>query len=289
MIPARIHLQNVAIDYGGDPVIRGLSGCFAPGSLTAIAGENGRGKSTLIKGIIGELPLSGGQISKGGMAGTDIAYLAQTSTLERSFPFTVADTVILGAWAQTGAFRAVTRTIAKRAYQAMCQVGLEKLENRPISTLSAGQLQRVLFARLILQDAPVILLDEPFTAIDTQTTQDLIGVIRGWHRDGRTVIAVLHDFDHIRSHFPQTLFLHAHGNAWGDTQTILPAAPQWPGAQHMQVPGHLASQNTGNLHTTTIPAPASASASASTPSPGHVPATPSSPTAASPSKIRLMS
>ncbi|WP_114088750.1 metal ABC transporter ATP-binding protein [Thalassospira profundimaris] len=243
MMPAPIHLQNIVIDYGGDPIIRDVSGCFAPGSLTAIAGENGRGKSTLVKGLIGEIPLTNGTIDTGGMKGPVMAYLAQTSTLEKSFPFTVADTVILGAWKQMGAFRAVNRALARKAHNALCQVGLENLANRPISTLSAGQLQRVLFARLILQDAPVILLDEPFTAIDAQTTDDLIGIIKNWHREGRTVIAVLHDFDHIRHHFPQTLFLHAQGYAWGATETILPPSPQWTGPHHFASTGHTTSSS----------------------------------------------
>jgi zinc/manganese transport system ATP-binding protein len=228
MKPAPINLHNISIGYDGDAIIRNLSGCFAPGSLTAIAGENGRGKSTLVKGLVGELPLAAGHIDTSGMTGAHIAYLAQTSTLERSFPFTVADTVILGAWAQIGAFRAVNRKIAQNAHQALCQVGLEKHGHHPISTLSAGQLQRVLFARLILQNAAVIILDEPFNAIDMATIRDLIGIIRGWHKDGRTVIAVLHDFAHIRTYFPQTLLLHANGHAWGPTDRVLPPNPYVP-------------------------------------------------------------
>ena len=280
MMQAPITLQDVAIHYGSTPIIHGLSGCFEPGSLTAIAGENGRGKSTLIKGIVGELPLAHGQIDTGGATGADIAYLAQISTLERSFPFTVADTVILGAWAQMGAFRAVNRTLARKAHDALQQVGLETLQNRPISTLSAGQLQRVLFARLILQNAPVIILDEPFTAIDAGTTRDLITIIKGWHADGRTVIAVLHDMDQIRSHFPQTLLLHAYGYDWGQTETILPHPAHRPpphGLFPYGITGAEGSENSPQSPPATSPASSPSTASPTTTAP------------AKPSKIRHLS
>jgi zinc/manganese transport system ATP-binding protein len=115
----------------------------------------------------------------------------------------VLDTVMMGAWRQMGAFGRVSKDEMGKAREAVSAVGLEGFGARQIGALSAGQLQRVLFARLLLQDAKVILLDEPFTAIDARTTRDLIDIILRWHGDGRTIIAVLHDFDQIRAHFPK--------------------------------------------------------------------------------------
>ena len=82
-------------------------------------------------------------------------------------------------------------------------------------------MQRVLFARLLLQDAPVILLDEPFTAIDQRTTSELLELVKRWGEEKRTVIAVLHDLDLVRRTFPQTLLLARETIAWGDTAEVL--------------------------------------------------------------------
>jgi zinc/manganese transport system ATP-binding protein len=103
-------------------------------------------------------------------------------------------------------------------------VGLDGFGGRGIGSLSAGQFQRVLFARLLLQDAPVVVLDEPFTAIDARTTRDLLDLVRRWHDGRRTVIAVLHDFDQVRSHFPNTLLMARRQIAWGATAEVLSGA-----------------------------------------------------------------
>ena len=105
----------------------------------------------------------------------------------------------------------------------LAAVGLVGFERRFIGELSVGQLQRVLFARLLMQDAAIILLDEPFNALDTRTADDLLQVVLRWHREARTVIAVLHDMNMVRAHFPQALLLAREVIAWGDsTQALAP-------------------------------------------------------------------
>jgi zinc/manganese transport system ATP-binding protein len=132
--------------------------------------------------------------------------------------------VILGAWRTIGALRGVDQATGDQARAALAAVGLEGFERRPVGALSGGQFQRVLFARLLLQDAAVILLDEPFTAIDARTTRDLLDLVRRWHTEGRTVIAVLHDFDQVRAHFPEAMLLARELIAWGPTETALSPA-----------------------------------------------------------------
>jgi zinc/manganese transport system ATP-binding protein len=90
-----------------------------------------------------------------------------------------------------------------------------------VGSLSGGQRQRVLFARLLVEDAPLILLDEPFSAIDQRTVNDLLAIVYAWHGQGRTVLAVLHDLEQIRRHFPQTLYLARQALAWGETGQVL--------------------------------------------------------------------
>jgi zinc/manganese transport system ATP-binding protein len=97
---------------------------------------------------------------------------------------------------------------------ALRRVGLEDVGDRPIQALSAGQFQRVLFARTIVQDASLILLDEPFTAVDAATTRLLLSVIADWHLQRRTVVAALHDLELVRRHFPQTLLLSGQRGVW---------------------------------------------------------------------------
>ena len=217
-----IRLSNLTVAYDRHPAVHHVSGSIASGSLTAIAGPNGAGKSTLLKAIMGEMRPSGGQIEHQ-LQRTDFGYLPQAADINRRFPVTVLDTVMMGAWRQMGAFGRVSRDEMAKARAAVSAVGLEGFETRLIGALSSGQLQRVLFARLLLQDAKVILLDEPFTAIDARTTRDLIDIIRRWHGDGRTIIAVLHDFEQIRAHFPETLLIAREMIEWGPTATAMSA------------------------------------------------------------------
>ncbi|MFT4184846.1 MAG: ABC transporter ATP-binding protein [Rhizobium sp.] len=221
---ALIRLDNLTVAYERHPAVHHVSGAFAAGSLTAIAGPNGAGKSTLLKAIIGELRPAEGSIDRGALTRNDFGYLPQAADINRRFPISVADTIMLGAWKNAGAFGRFSREDAERAREALAAVGLGGFEHRHIGSLSAGQFQRVLFARLLLQDARVILLDEPFTAIDQRTTRDLLDIVLRWHGDGRTVIAVLHDFDQVRAHFPQTLLIARELVGWGSTQDVMSPA-----------------------------------------------------------------
>jgi zinc/manganese transport system ATP-binding protein len=216
-----IILQDLTLGYNGHPAVHHLSGIFEAGSMTAVVGPNGSGKSTLLKGITGILHPLGGRIEMGGLKASRIAYLPQQAEIDRSFPITVLDTVALGLWHRVRMFGGMKQEQWQQTRQALAAVGLEGFESRPIGNLSAGQFQRVLFARLLLQDCPVILLDEPFTAIDNRTKADLLEVVRRWHAENRMIIAVLHDLDQVRAYFPKTLMLAREPIAWGETLTIL--------------------------------------------------------------------
>jgi zinc/manganese transport system ATP-binding protein len=208
-----ITLDNVELRHGVRVIQSGLSGRFASGSRTALIGANGSGKTTLLRGIAGLHPLATGRIDWGGLHRADIALLAQGSHLDRSFPITCRDVVALAA-NRLGPFRSLGKNRLAATSAALQRVGLGDMETRPIQALSAGQFQRVLFARTIVQDARLILLDEPFTAVDAATTHTLLSVIEDWHAQGRTVIAVLHDMDLVRRHFPRTLLLSHNAAQW---------------------------------------------------------------------------
>lgn len=219
--PGPIRLTGVALNRDSRPVVRGLSGVFPPGSMTAVAGPNGAGKSTLLHALAGALPLTGGTIDRGGLDPGDIALLPQDGRLDRGFPISCRDFIALGSTARAGWFRRIGPDEFAAADRALAAAGLDGLGGRPIGALSAGQFQRVLFARTMVRDASVILLDEPFSAVDSATEAGLMAIVRAWHAEGRTVIAVLHDLDLIRADFPETLILGRDPPVWGETSAIL--------------------------------------------------------------------
>ena len=221
-----VRCENVTLAYDRHPAVHHLNGSFRLGSLTAIIGPNGAGKSTLLKALVGQIPIDAGRIDLAGLSRADIAYMPQQAAIDRSFPISVADVVTLGHWPRIGGFRRMGAVERRSAEGALVAVGLEGFARRPIGNLSTGQLQRVLFARLLLQDARLILLDEPFNAIDARTTADLLGVVKRWHGEQRTIIAVLHDLELVADHFPETLLLAREPIAWGATELVLTPANQ---------------------------------------------------------------
>lgn len=219
-VPA-ISFDNLTLGYDRHPAVHHITGDVAQGVLLAVVGSNGAGKSTLLKAMVGELKPLSGRIDLHGHRKHDIAYLPQVVEIDRSFPISVFDCVAMGLWREIGASGGLDRTGSERVNEALAAVHLSGLAGRPVGALSGGQFQRVLFARLLLQDAKVILLDEPFRAVDARTIADLIGLIERWHAEGRTVIAVLHDIELVRRYFPQTLLLAREVLAWGPTPEVL--------------------------------------------------------------------
>jgi zinc/manganese transport system ATP-binding protein len=221
IMTAALQFKNLTLGYDRHPAVHHLSGTVESGALVAVVGPNGAGKSTLFKGIVGVLKPLSGQIELGGLQARDIAYLPQAAEIDRSFPISVYDMVAMGLWHRTGLFGGIARSARHDIEHAIAGVGLNGFEGRPIATLSGGQTQRMLFARLLLQDARVIVLDEPFNAIDAQTMAELLDVVRRWHQEKRTVIAALHDIQLVKANFPQTLLLARRSVAWGDTAEVL--------------------------------------------------------------------
>ena len=218
-----VQLAGVTVRYGSRIALEAVHGSFAPGSLTAVVGANGAGKSTLLMAIAGTVRLARGAVSCPARAQGRLAFLPQLAAIDRSFPITVAELVALGGWRAFGAFRAPSSALRARAEAAAVTVGLAEQLRRRVIELSEGQFRRALFARLILQDAAVILLDEPFAAVDTATMAALLNQLVQWHEEGRTVIAALHDLAMVRTRFPETLVLAQRCLAWGATEAALPA------------------------------------------------------------------
>jgi zinc/manganese transport system ATP-binding protein len=220
---AILHFRDVTLGYERHPAVHHLDGTVQHGALLAVVGPNGAGKSTLFKGIVGLLKPLAGQIGLINLRTRDIAYLPQSAEIDRSFPINVYDVVAMGLWRKVGLFGKVGGGDREKIHAAIASVGLTGFEQRPIASLSGGQMQRVLFARLLLEDARLIVLDEPFAAIDTKSAADLLVIVQRWHRENRTVLAALHDLELVKASFPEALLLAREPVAWGPSAHVLTA------------------------------------------------------------------
>ncbi|MFZ2989014.1 zinc ABC transporter ATP-binding protein AztA [Ideonella sp.] len=219
--PFAVRVTDLTVSHRGHPAVHHLSGQFRAGQLTAVVGPNGAGKSSLLGALSGTVPGHQGRIERD--PALRMAYLPQASALDRSFPVRVHELVAMGLWGRIGSFGGVRPSDRDAVSQALAAVGLSGFERRWLGELSAGQTQRVLFARVLLQDAGLILLDEPFNAIDARTTADLLALLQRWRQESRTVIAVLHDLAQVREHFSEVLLLAREQVAWGPTAEVLRA------------------------------------------------------------------
>ncbi|SFC31425.1 zinc/manganese transport system ATP-binding protein [Marinospirillum celere] len=231
---ALLSFENLTLGYERHPAVHHLQGTLFKGDLMAVVGPNGAGKSTLLKGLMNELRPLGGKI-RWVEKRPSLAYLPQRSGLNLDFPLRVSDFVSLGHWPRLGAFASVGRKQRQAVGHALAQVGMQGFEKRSLDSLSGGQLQRILFARLLLEDAQLLLLDEPFSAVDEQTTADLLKLIHQWNQEGRTILTVLHDLRQVRQHFPKCLLLARDAVALGPTPEVL-TDDNLAKARNMQAP-----------------------------------------------------
>jgi zinc/manganese transport system ATP-binding protein len=217
-----LRCENLTLGYDRHPAVHHLECEVAQGSMLAVVGPNGAGKSTLLKAVAGEIEPMEGRFRLG-LSRERVAYLPQQSELDLSFPVSVFDMVAMGLWRDIGAFGGLSRKQRTLVHDTLARVGIAGLEHRPIGTLSGGQLQRARFARLMLQDADLLLLDEPFNSIDSRTTEDLVRIMLGWYTEGRTIIAVLHNLEHVHLYFPHCLLIAREQIGFGATADVLTA------------------------------------------------------------------
>lgn len=216
-----IYLKELVVGYQGQGLMQPISGRFLPGSLTAIMGENGAGKSTLLKTVCGLQPPVSGSVLFQGTSLNEMSWLPQQADIDRSFPIRVFDVVSMGCWPERAMLSALRHEDVERVHAALNKVGISHLASFSVDQLSGGQFQRMLFARMLVQDSPVMLMDEPFTGIDSKTQETLIQLIGELHQQGKTIITVLHNSEMVSTFFPQTLVVNCHCSHWGETQDVL--------------------------------------------------------------------
>ncbi|CAO97532.1 ABC transporter ATP-binding protein [Erwinia tasmaniensis Et1/99] len=206
-------LNQLVAGYQRRGVTPPLTGELSPGSMTALVGSNGCGKSTLLKTLCGILPPVSGSVSLS-VPSPSIGWLPQHSEIERGFPITVFDLVAMGLWRRCGWLRGISRPQRLQVMSALERVNMLPFATSAPGTLSGGQLQRVLFARLLVQEAELLLLDEPFTGVDSDTVELLLVLLAERQRAGNTLIVVLHDMAKVAQHFPQVLHITPQCGEW---------------------------------------------------------------------------
>lgn len=216
-----ILVENLTVSYQARPAIHHIDMTFPAGCMYAIFGPNGAGKSTLLKAIMGLLRHNTGTVQWQNLQRRDIAYLPQQSDVDRSQPMSVFELVAMGLWYEIGFFGRVSAAQRQRVQAALNRVEMGDFAQRAISELSNGQFQRILLARMLVQDAQFLLLDEPFNAVDAKTTYALLEVLRQENHNGKAVIAVLHDYEQVRAYFPHTFLIAREKVACGTTEDVL--------------------------------------------------------------------
>jgi len=220
----RIRAENIFVELSEREVLKDASAEFGPGALTGVIGPNGAGKTTLLRALAGLVPPKAGKILLDGKpidsfdrreAARRVGYLAQKH--EPAFPFRAEETVMMGRYPHQGRLAPETEADRAAVETALRDVDADDLAGRAINELSGGELQRVLIARTLAAQTPVLLLDEPVANLDVRHSLDILQILRAQASGGRTVVVSVHDLNLAGRFCDELLLLHdgevlAHGN-----------------------------------------------------------------------------
>lgn len=222
---AALAIRRLSVSHGGKPALWDVTAEFPTGALSAIVGPNGAGKSTLLRAVLGLLPADSGQVTLEGRPARSalhrLAYVPQHDAVDSDFPITVREVVEMGRYRDLGWFRRPRRTDRAVVADSLARVGMAGFASRRIGELSGGQRQRMFIARALAQQAPVLLMDEPFAGVDTRTEAVLLELLRELRADGRSVILVHHDLGTVRSEFDWALLLNVRAVACGPVSDVV--------------------------------------------------------------------
>jgi ABC-type Mn2+/Zn2+ transport system ATPase subunit len=220
-----IRLVDVDAGYDGQIVLRDVDLDIAAGTLTSVVGPNGAGKSTLLKVIAGLLPARAGSVEVLGRPPGEeahrIAYVPQAELVDWHFPVSVHDVVEMGRYARLPLVRRLGRADRAVVRSALEQVGMGAFADRQIGRLSGGQRRRVFLARALAAEPDLFLLDEPVTGIDATTQEDIMDILEGQARMGRTVVATTHDLLCAAERFQRVVAINRTVVAHGPSSLVL--------------------------------------------------------------------
>jgi ABC-type Mn2+/Zn2+ transport system ATPase subunit len=215
-MPPALEVDGAATGYDGKPVFTGVTFDLEAGERLAVLGPNGGGKTTLFRLLLGELPLLAGSVAVGGGFG----YVPQTERSRLDYPVSALDVALMGTLSRVPWWRRPGRREHEFARGALARVGLEELADAQFGDLSGGQRQRVLVARALVQDAPILLLDEPFMGVDRPSEQLLDELLRELAAEGTGMVAATHDLEQARE-WDRVLCLNRKMIAFGRPSEVL--------------------------------------------------------------------
>lgn len=219
-----ILIESVRVSYNTTPVLIGIDLRIDPGLAVGILGPNGAGKSTLFKAILGLVPVDRGRISIHGEAidrrRAWIAYVPQKESIDWDYPITVGEVALMGRYPHLRLARRPGSKDRQIAQKALESVGIEHLADRQIGQLSGGQQQRVFLARALAQEAPILLLDEPFAGVDASTEETVMELIKQLKEEGRTVVVVSHDLGKASQNFDRLALINQRLVAYGPVEQV---------------------------------------------------------------------
>jgi ABC-type Mn2+/Zn2+ transport system ATPase subunit len=214
-----VRADDLAVGYGGPPVLRAVSFALAAGRTLAVLGPNGGGKTTLFRALTGELTPTSGRVAVAGRT----AYVAQTDRTRLDFPVSALDVVLMGTLARGRWWLPPTRGDRAAARAALARVGLADQGSTRFGELSGGQRQRTLLARALVQDAPVLLLDEPLAGVDPASADRIEALFAELRAEGRALLVSTHDVQRARAS-DLVLCLHGRQVAFGPPAQTLDRA-----------------------------------------------------------------
>ena len=216
---ALIRLNNATVSYEGDLAAENVSFSVEKGDYLVILGENGSGKSTVMKAMLGLVKLKSGEVVYAdGLKKNDVGYLPQQTRIQRDFPASVEEVVRSGAVNRLGRRLFPGRAEKLRARQQMERLEIWEMRKKPYRTLSGGQQQRVLLARALCATDSLILLDEPVTGLDPETTAEMYEIIRNINRQGVAIVTVSHDVGQALRDAKHVLVMERTVRFFGETE-----------------------------------------------------------------------
>lgn len=206
-----LEVRNLSVSYRQKLAIENVSFQLYPGQVAGLLGANGAGKSTLIKAIVGLVPIANGGVYWQKRPVTrqldKVAYVPQRSQLDWDYPITVERVVMMGRVASTGWFRRHSRSAKESVRHALQRVGMWHCRRSPIKELSGGQQQRVFLARAMVQDADLLLLDEPFNNVDSQTETIIFDLFAELKAQQKTLLVISHDLSETLDNYDRLLLI----------------------------------------------------------------------------------
>ncbi|MEI1232317.1 metal ABC transporter ATP-binding protein [Enterococcus mundtii] len=207
-----ISVKDLTVAYQGKTVLNHVSTVIQSQKFTGVIGPNGAGKSTFMKALLELVPKISGEITFDGRSiktiRKKIAYVEQRSELDLSFPIDVLGVVLLGTYPSLRLGQRPGKKEKERAKQALAKVDMTDYENRQISELSGGQLQRIFIARALAQGAEWIFLDEPFVGIDAVSERKIFAILDELKNEGKTIVIVHHDLHKVEAYFDEVILLN---------------------------------------------------------------------------------